>query len=221
MSAATAFDAAFARCPLVAILRGIRTDEVDAVGAALVRAGIRIIEVPLNSPDPLESIARLAQRFAEYAVIGAGTVVDAKDVFAVKAAGGTLIVSPNADRDIITEAIQCDLMPLPGVATPTEAFAAMNAGATAIKLFPAELIAPGALKAMRTVLPAAIRCLPVGGITPASIEVWRKAGADGFGLGAALYARGMTADDVYERAVEFVHAMSSNPPSDQGKRAKR
>lgn len=207
MTCRTAFDAAFARLPLIAILRGVRPDEVEPIGEALIAAGFAIIEVPLNSPDPLDSIARLARRCEGRAVVGAGTVLRTADVGAVADAGGTLIIAPNADRDVISAAIGRGLVALPGIATPTEAFAALSAGAAALKLFPAEAASPAALKAMRAVLPRDTRILPVGGITPAAMAPWQAAGAAGFGLGSALYAPGMTAADVGQRAAAFVAAV--------------
>ena len=209
MTHRAAFDAAFARCPLVAILRGVRPDEIEPIGDALVVAGFTIIEVPLNSPDPLDSIARLARRLGARAVVGAGTVLRVEDVAAVEAAGGTLVIAPNADARVIAAAAARGLVPLPGIATPTEAFAALAAGAAALKLFPAEAASPAVLKAMRAVLPAGTRVLPVGGITPAALAPWRAAGAAGFGLGSALYAPGMTAADVGARAGGFVAALAA------------
>jgi 2-dehydro-3-deoxyphosphogalactonate aldolase len=202
------FDAAFARCPLVAILRGVRPDEVEAIGEALVEAGFTLIEVPLNSPDPIESIALLSRRLAGRAVIGAGTVLREADVAAVRAAGGTMIIAPNAKPAVIAAAASAGLVSLPGVSTPTEAFAALDAGATALKLFPAEGSSPHVLKAMRAVLPGGTRVLPVGGVTPETMEPWRDAGAAGFGLGSALYKPGFGAAEVGERARAFVAALA-------------
>lgn len=209
MSHLATFDAAFARCPLIAILRGISPDEVEGVGDALVTAGFTIIEVPMNSPDPLDSIARLSRRLAGRAVIGAGTVLRVEDVALVEAAGGTLIIAPNADARVIAAAAARNLVALPGMATPTEAFAALEAGAAALKLFPAEAASPSVLKAMRAVLPAGTRVLPVGGIVPESLQPWRDAGAAGFGLGSALYARGMSAGEVGDRARRFIAALQA------------
>ncbi len=201
-----AFDAAFARCPLVAILRGVQPHEVEAIGDALIDAGFTIVEVPLNSPDPYESIARLAKRLDGYAAVGAGTVLNVEAVELVEAAGGTLIISPNADTRVIAAAAQRGLVAMPGIATPTEAFAALEAGAAALKLFPAEAASPGVMKAMRAVLPAGVRMLPVGGIVPSVLDDWHKAGAAGYGLGSALYVPGMDAATVGERARAFVTA---------------
>jgi 2-dehydro-3-deoxyphosphogalactonate aldolase len=204
MSSNPEFDAAFARCPLIAILRGVKPDEVVAVGEALFDAGFRLIEVPLNSPEPLESIARLAKALASRAVIGAGTVLRAAEVTAVRAAGGSLIVSPNTNAEVIAATTNAGLVSLPGIATPSEAFAALEAGATALKLFPAEGASPAVLKAMRAVLPRGVRLLPVGGITPGNMAPWREAGAAGFGIGSALYSPGVGLDEIARRARTFV-----------------
>jgi 2-dehydro-3-deoxyphosphogalactonate aldolase len=201
------FDTAFSRCPLVAILRGVRPDEVEAIGGGLVDAGFTLIEIPLNSPDPLDSIARLARRLEGRAVVGAGTVLNPAQVADVRAAGGQIIVSPNANPGVIAAAASAGMASLPGIATPTEAFAALDAGATALKLFPAEAASPAVLKAMRAVLPRDMRVLPVGGIAPETMAPWRDAGAAGFGLGSALYVAGRAADDVGERARNFVAAL--------------
>jgi 2-dehydro-3-deoxyphosphogalactonate aldolase len=208
MTHRTRFDDAFAHLPLVAILRGVQADEVVAIGEALVGAGFTIIEVPLNSPEPLESIARLSRVLGERAVVGAGTVLRVADVAAVEAAGGTIVISPNANLAVIAEAARRGLVALPGIATPTEAFAALEAGAAALKLFPAEASSPAALKAMRAVLPGDARVLPVGGIAPDTMAPWRAAGAAGFGLGSALYKPGMDADAVATHARAFISALS-------------
>jgi 2-dehydro-3-deoxyphosphogalactonate aldolase len=208
MTHLAAFDAAFARLPLVAILRGVRPDEVEAIGDVLVEAGFAIIEVPMNSPDPLDSIARLAKRFAGRAVIGAGTVLRVADVAAVEAAGGTVIIAPNANGEVIAAAAARGLVAMPGIATPTEALAALDAGAAALKLFPAEAASPAVLKAMRAILPKGTRVLPVGGVAPDLMAPWLAAGAAGFGLGSALYAAGMGAEEVGERARRFVAALA-------------
>lgn len=209
MSPVAAFDAAFAACPLVAILRGVTPDAVVDVGEALVDAGFTLIEVPLNSPDPLTSIARLADALAGRAQIGAGTVLRAAEVAAVRAAGGTMVISPNANPGVIAATAAAGMVSLPGIATPTEAFAALDAGATALKLFPAEGASPAVLKAMRAVLPKATRVLPVGGITPEGMAPWRAAGAAGFGLGSALYQPGIDAAEVGRRAQAFVAALAA------------
>lgn len=207
MSHLTDFDAAFAKCPLIAILRGVKPGEVEAIGDALVDAGFTLIEVPLNSPEPLASIARLAKRFAGRAVIGAGTVLTPAQVEGVRDAGGTMIISPNANTAVIAASAAAGLVSLPGVVTPTEAFAALDAGAIALKLFPAEGSSPAILKAMRAVLPRDLRLLPVGGITPDNMGPWRDAGADGYGLGSALYKIGLTAEQVGANARAFVAAL--------------
>ncbi|MGV1681686.1 2-dehydro-3-deoxy-6-phosphogalactonate aldolase [Sphingopyxis sp. NJF-3] len=204
------FDTAFKRCPLIAILRGIRPDEVENVGEALADVGFTIIEVPLNSPDPFESIGRLSRSLAGRAVIGAGTVLSCEQVERLEAAGATIAIAPNANTEVIAGASERGLVAIPGFVTPTEAFAALEAGAAALKLFPAEAASPVGLKAMRAVLPATVPILPVGGITPVTMENWRAAGASGFGLGSALYQPGMTAADVRTRAELFIKSL---PPS--------
>ncbi len=206
MSHIAEFDAAFARCPLIAILRGVKPDEVEAIGDELVAAGFTLIEVPMNSPEPLESVSRLAKRFAGRAVIGAGTVLRVDQVQAVADAGGTMIISPNANLDVIRASAAAGLVSLPGIMTPSEAFAALDAGATALKLFPAEAASPTVLKAMRAVLTEA-RILPVGGVSPDTMAPWQAAGAPGFGLGSALYKVGMSAEQVGANARAFVAAL--------------
>jgi 2-dehydro-3-deoxyphosphogalactonate aldolase len=206
MSHIAEFDAAFARCPLIAILRGVKPDEVEAIGDELVAAGFTLIEVPMNSPEPLESVSRLAKRFAGRAVIGAGTVLKVEQVQQVAEAGGTMIISPNANLDVIRASAAAGLVSLPGILTPSEAFAALDAGATALKLFPAEAASPTVLKAMRAVLTEA-RILPVGGVSPDTMAPWIAAGAPGFGLGSALYKVGMTAEQVGANARAFIAAL--------------
>lgn len=209
MSHRTAFDAAFARLPLVAILRGVQPHEVEAIGDALIDAGFAIVEVPLNSPDPYESITRLSKRLEGYAAVGAGTVLTVEQVERVEAAGGTLIIAPNANTAVISAAAERGLVAMPGIATPTEAFAALDAGAAALKLFPAEAASPAVLKAMRAILPRDTRVLPVGGVVPSTLADWHKAGAAGYGLGSALYVPGMDAATVGERARAFVTAWNA------------
>src|SRR4051812_3385209 len=176
-----------AECPLAAIIRGVTPAEADAIGAAIFEAGIRIIEVPLNSPDPLDSIERLAKRFGESALIGAGTVLEAADVARVRDAGGRLIVAPNTHAPVIEAAAAAGLVSLPGYFTPSEAFTAIRAGATGLKLFPAEGAAPAVVKAQRAVLPRDMPLLVVGGISPDNMRPWTEAGARGFGLRSRLF----------------------------------
>ena len=199
--------------PLVAILRGIRPDEALAVGHALYDATFRVIEVPMNSPEPLESIWRLSSALGDDCLIGAGTVLRSEQLAQIAAAGGRLIVMPHADIAIITAAKRAGLYCIPGVATPTEAFAAIHAGADAIKLFPAEQITPTVLKAWRAVIPRDLAMLPVGGITPETMAPYIAAGADGFGLGSALYAPGRETDDIRRRALAFVQAWKTGTAS--------
>lgn len=203
MTNADAFAIAFAQMPLVAILRGLTPEAADDVGDVLVAAGFVLIEVPLNSPRPLESIARLARRLAGRALVGAGTVLDVASVDAVVGAGGTLIVAPNTDTAVISAAVERGVIAIPGFQTPSEAFAAIGAGARALKLFPAEAATPAVLKAMRTVLPSAVPMLPVGGIAPASMAAWHAAGAGGFGIGSALFSPGIALETLAERAKAF------------------
>lgn len=207
MTAPASFESALAARPLVAILRGITPAEAVPMGQALVDAGFRILEVPLNSPDPLASISALAHAFPQ-AWVGAGTVLRRQDVGPVQAAGGRLIVAPNFDEDVVLEARDLGMATLPGVGTVTEAFAALAAGATGIKLFPAEMIPPAAVKAMRAVLPPDALLLPVGGITPANLAPYLSAGANGFGIGSALYKPGVTAEVLGERAHAFAAALA-------------
>lgn len=207
MSVDTRFRQAFAKCPLVAILRGIRPDEVEDVGEVLADAGFTLIEVPLNSPDPFDSIARLARRLEGKAMVGAGTVLDPAEVARVRDAGGELIVSPNTDTSVIAATVEAGLVSLPGYLTPSEAFAAARAGAHALKLFPAEAASPKVLKAQRAVLPPSLPVLVVGGVTPEGMDTWKAAGASGFGIGSALYAPGLELADICERAARFIAAV--------------
>ncbi|MCQ4162489.1 2-dehydro-3-deoxy-6-phosphogalactonate aldolase [Roseomonas sp. GC11] len=200
------FDAALAALPLIAILRGLRPEEAEPVATALYAAGFRLIEVPLNSPEPFASIAAIRRLLPAEALVGAGTVTREEEVARLAGLGAELVVMPHADTAVIAAAARTGLLCTPGVATPTEAFAALAAGATALKLFPAELVGPPVVKAIRAVLPAGTRLLPVGGITPATMQPFLAAGAAGFGLGSALYAPGMSAAEVGERAQGFAAA---------------
>jgi 2-dehydro-3-deoxyphosphogalactonate aldolase len=198
---------ALAELPLIAILRGLEPENALAVGQILIDAGFRIIEVPLNSPRPFDSIERLAQGFGAKALIGAGTVLQPADVGRVRDAGGRLIVMPHSDPRIIGEAKAQGLICLPGVATPTEGFAALAAGADGLKLFPAETIPPVVVKAWRAVFPPETLLLPVGGITPERMADYLAAGASGFGLGSALFHPGLTRAEVQTRAMAFGSAI--------------
>lgn len=199
-----AFRAHFAACQLVAIIRGVRPDEVIAVGDALFGAGIRVIEIPLNSPDPFASIRTLAAHLGTRATVGAGTVMSIADVDRVAQAGGRIIVSPHTDPAVIRASVAAGLVSSPGYFTPSEAFAALASGAHVLKLFPAEAASPVVLKAQRAVLPKDVPVLPVGGITPESMAAWTAAGADGFGLGGGVFSPGMTPADVAANARRYV-----------------
>lgn len=209
MTAHQEFETWFAQCPLIAILRGILPDEVEAIGDALVEGGTRIIEVPLNSPDPLDSIARLSARLAGRALIGAGTVLRADEVDAVRAAGGRLIVSPSTNTDVIAATVAAGLISCPGYFTPSEAFAAIGAGAHALKLFPAEAATPAVVRAQRAVLPKQARLIVVGGIGPDAMAPWLAAGADGFGLGSGIYRPGQTPAETLGKARAYQAALAS------------
>ncbi|HEV2748742.1 MAG TPA: 2-dehydro-3-deoxy-6-phosphogalactonate aldolase [Allosphingosinicella sp.] len=191
-------------CPLVAIIRGVTPDQAEAVGEALFAGGIRIIEVPLNSPEPLVSIRRLVGTLGERALIGAGTVLNAVDVARVAEEGGRLIVSPNTDEAVIAATVTAGLVSCPGFFTPTEAIAALRYGAHALKLFPAEAASPAVIKAQRAVLPREVPLLVVGGIAPDTMRPWLEAGASGFGLGSGLYKPGQRPEEVKARARAYV-----------------
>jgi 2-dehydro-3-deoxyphosphogalactonate aldolase len=195
---------AISQCPLVAILRGVQPAEVVEIGRALFDAGFRILEVPMNSPQPLNSIALLSKSFGDQALIGAGTVSNPDQVLKVGEVGGRLIVMPHADASVVRAAKAGGLYALPGFATPTEAFAMIAAGADGLKLFPAEANPPKVLKAMRAVLPEDMPILPVGSITPDNMAEYWAAGANGFGLGSALYKPGATPAQVAADAARFV-----------------
>ncbi|KEZ76079.1 2-dehydro-3-deoxy-6-phosphogalactonate aldolase [Salinisphaera hydrothermalis] len=192
--------------PLIAILRGVKPDEIEAVGDALFEAGFRVIEIPLNSPDPLASIEKLSAKLGDAALVGAGTVLQPEQVGQVADAGGRIIVSPNAKASVIEATVRAGLASAPGVATPTEGFAALDAGAHALKLFPAEAMGPKVVKAWRAVVPPDVPLMPVGGINPDNMAEFVAAGATGFGLGSALYKAGMDADTVAENARAFASA---------------
>jgi len=192
--------------PLIAILRGLVPDHALEVGRVLVEAGFRALEVPLNSPEPFVSIGRLAETFGDRTLIGAGTVRAPADVARLRDAGGTLVVMPHADLDVVREAKRLGLACTPGVATPTEAFAALDAGADALKVFPAEALPPAVIRAWRAVLPQDVWLMPVGGITPEAMAAYLDAGANGFGLGSALFRAGMGPDEIGARAGAFVQA---------------
>ena len=194
--------------PLVAILRGLTPKEAPAIGQALTVSGFVLLEVPLNSPQPLDSIAALAAQHPDL-LIGAGTVMSAADVRDVHAAGGRLIISPHFDLEVVREALRLDLACMPGVATPSEAFAALKAGAHALKLFPAEMIAPHVVKALRAVLCASVPLLPVGGISPDNMGAYKKAGASGFGIGSSLYKPGQSSAQTMAAAQHFVQSWNS------------
>jgi 2-dehydro-3-deoxyphosphogalactonate aldolase len=199
------------RSPLVAILRGVRPDEAEAIGAALIGAGVRVIEVPLNSPEPMRSIAALARRFGTDALIGAGTVMTAEQVGQVAEAGGRLIVTPHAAPGVVRAAKAAAMVAVPGFFTPAEAFSLLDAGADALKLFPAEAGSPAMLRALRAVLPEATMLLPVGGLDASNIPGWRAAGAAGFGIGSAIYKPGDTADAVRAKAEKLLTALRPSP----------
>lgn len=200
------FNRTLATNGLIAILRGLRPEEAESIGSALYAAGIRIIEVPLNSPQPLRSLEILRRTLPDDCLVGAGTVLSAEQVRAVKAAGGQLIVMPHCDVQVLRAAKDAGLYLAPGVATPSEAFAALTAGADALKVFPAEQVGIGAMKAWLAVLPPGTALLPVGGITPDNMVPYLRAGAAGFGLGSALYSPGLPADEVGRRAQAFIQA---------------
>jgi len=198
--------------PLIAILRGLKPENAEAVGYALLEAGFRIIEVPMNSPDPFRSIEILARTMPEEVLVGAGTVLEPDLVNGVLDAGGRLIVMPHADTEVIRRAKELRLVCTPGVATPTEAFAALKAGADGIKIFPAEAIPPAVVKAWRAVLPKDAIVIPVGGVKPDTMKAYVEAGADGFGLGSALFTPTMSVEDIRRNASDFAAAWRALRP---------
>jgi len=191
-------------CPLIAIVRGVTPGEAEVIGDAVYDSGIRIIEVPLNSPEPLKSIGMLAKRFGERMLVGAGTVLSAGQVQQVAKAGGRIIVSPDTNAEIISATAAAGLVSAPGYFTPSEAFVAIRAGATALKLFPAEAATPAVLKAQLAVLPRDIPYLVVGGVKPDNMRPWLEAGATGFGLGGGLYKPGQSAGETLEKGRAYV-----------------
>lgn len=191
-------------CPLVAIIRGVTPGEVEEIGAALWGNGIRIIEVPLNSPEPFDSISRLAAAFGDRALIGAGTVLESDQVARVREAGGRLIVSPDTNPAVIADAVAAGMVSIPGFFTPSEAFEALRAGAHGLKFFPAEAASPAVVKAQKAVLPSRVPLLVVGGVRPEAMRAWLDAGADGFGLGSGLYKPGRGAEETAACARAYV-----------------
>jgi 2-dehydro-3-deoxyphosphogalactonate aldolase len=204
MSAGELLSNVLGQCPLIAIVRGITPAEAESVADAIFEGGIRIIEVPLNSAEPLKSIERIARRLGDRALVGAGTVLDPADVARVKNAGGRIIVSPDTNPEVIAAAASAGLVSCPGYFTPSEAFAAIRAGAHGLKLFPAEAASPAVFKAQLAVLPRDIPVIVVGGVQPDNMKPWREAGASGFGLGSGLYKPGQSAADTLVKARAYV-----------------
>ena len=192
------------QCPLIAIIRGVTPDEAEAIGDAVQEGGIRIIEVPLNSPDPLRSIEALAKRFGDEMLVGAGTVLDPADVGRIRDVGGRIIVSPDTNPEVISAAAAAGLVSSPGFFTPSDAFTALRAGAHALKLFPAEAASPAVLKAQLAVIPKDVPVLVVGGVKPDNMRPWLDAGAAGFGLGGGLYKPGQPAAETLEKTRAYV-----------------
>lgn len=197
---------AISACGIVAILRGVTPAEVVDVATVLHQAGIRIVEVPLNSPDPFISIEKLSNAFRTELVVGAGTVLSTQDVHLLKHHGGQISVSPDCNPEVISLAVKMGMVPLPGVFTPTEAFAAIKAGANHLKLFPAEAASPATIKAWKAVLPKHVQLFAVGGVSPDNMADWLGAGASGFGIGSSLYKPGMKIADVAKSANSLVEA---------------
>jgi 2-dehydro-3-deoxyphosphogalactonate aldolase len=207
MGAKELFGKYLAECPLVAIIRGVTPGEAEAIGDVIYEAGIRIIEVPLNSPDPLKSIEKLAKKLGDKALVGAGTVLKPDQVAEVKKAGGQIIVSPNTNTEVIAASAKAGLVSSPGYFTPSEAFAAIDAGATALKLFPAEAASPAVLRAHLAVIPKEVPIIVVGGVKPDNMRQWTEAGAAGFGLGSGLYRPGQSAGETLDRARCYVNCL--------------
>jgi len=196
-------------CPLIAIIRGVKPDEAEAIGEAAYEGGIRIIEVPLNSPDPIGSIERLSSKFGDSMLVGGGTVFTPADVEDIRAAGGRLIVSPHTNPQVIRATVAAGLVSCPGYFTPTEAFAALDSGATALKLFPAEAASPAVLRAQRAVIPASVQIVVVGGIKPDNMREWIGAGATGFGLGSGLYRADQSPAETLNKAAAYVAGLKA------------
>ncbi len=212
MSPIEHFNHAFACCPLIAILRGIHPDEAVAVGEALVEAGITILEVPLNSPEPFDSIAKLAKALSGRAVVGAGTVYRRTDVDRVEQSGGTLVVSPNSNPEVIAHTKSLGLVAAPGFLTPTEAITALDAGADILKIFPGEMITPAGVKALNAILPKGSRMVLVGGVSEASFASYAASPLAGYGIGSTLYAPRTAPDEVGRRATRFITAYQASRP---------
>ena len=208
MSAVEDFRRYFAECPLVAIIRGVTPSEAEGIASALHEGGIRIIEVPLNSPQPFDSIRLISNSFGDRALVGAGTVLAPDQVATVAEAGGRLVVSPNTNVTVIEATVAAGLVSSPGYFTPSEAFAAIRAGAHSIKLFPAEAASPAVVKSQKAVLPKNVPLIVVGGVTPESVPEWLAAEADGFGLGGGIYKPGQSASETLEKARAYVAAVS-------------
>jgi 2-dehydro-3-deoxyphosphogalactonate aldolase len=208
----TKFRATLSQAPLIAILRGVTPQEAPEVGRVLWDAGFRILEVPLNSPEPFVSIAALREALPD-ALVGAGTVLSPDQVLAVRAGGGQLVISPNFNPEVVKAAKSAGMLAIPGVATPSEAFAALACGADAIKLFPAEMISPAAVKAMRAVLPRDALLLPVGGIGAANMQAYFQAGANGFGIGSSLYSPGKMMSTIQKNATDLVAICEDSMPA--------
>jgi 2-dehydro-3-deoxyphosphogalactonate aldolase len=209
MTARESLNRYLAECPLIAIARGIKPEEADAIGDAIYEGGIRIIEVPLNSPDPLNSIERLAKRFGDKVLVGAGTVLHAADVGRIRDVGGRIVVSPDTNVEVISATAAAGLVATPGYFTPSEAFAAIRAGAAGLKLFPAEAATPAVLRAQLAVIPKEVPIMVVGGVKPDSMRPWLEAGAAGFGLGGGLYKAGQSAEETLEKARAYVAGLKS------------